>query len=1178
MADKVHITDHRLEESISPACIGRSPSGLLDLQSAAWQRGQPLAIEELVRHQEASDTNTETALDLIHHEVILRHQAGQVPQPADYLSRFPHLARQIERIFDVEQYFNRGYGPNQGASFETSTLRDALATGDGPSPIPSVAGYAIEGVLGRGGMGIVYRARHLGLKRPVALKMIAASAHEEPDVLARFGAEADAVARLEHPNIVHIYDVGESAGRQFLAFELVEGRSLAAVATGAPQPPAEAALLLIKLARAIDYAHDRGVIHRDLKPANVLLTAAGEPKVTDFGLAKQLFADCGQTASGSVLGTPSYMAPEQASGRSRYVGRASDVYGLGAILYELLTGRPPFKAETPLETLRQVTSVEVVPPRRLAPAVPRDLETICLKCLEKEPARRYERAGDLADDLGRFLAGEPVQARPIGRHIRAWRWCGRNPAQAALGATLVIALAAVAVVASVSSLWLRAERNAALEHRDRALIAEKAASDAAHEATEALWWASLDKARVARQSQAPGRRSRALEALAQAAAIRPDPKLRDEMIACLALVDLEPRRTAKHRSDEAAFAVFDSSLSRYALCEENGSVSVHDARDDRALFRITGFDTAAHATEFSPDGRLIAAILTTDRGQSPHLQVWDVSTCRMLVDIPNMGLGALGFSPDGKRLAAAGSKAEPNAVTVFDVATRRAVSRSEFNATPTQVQFGPDGKQLAIVTRQAPMVRIVDAASGRIVATMPESTRVNRTIWHPAMRTLVVAADAGQVYYWWFDRPDPKRALGPPLGGQRDRVLDVVLDPTGHWLVSIGADGNFLMSDFHSLELLVSLQANQLRSPERLRFGARGAHPCVWLEGCAHETWELVDDQIYIERHATGAVVLAFSQNGRLMATTGSSGMLLWDAETTLPVPMPHIPKREVICFSPDGRGILLGGPKGLELWTIEKDPAGRVMLGAKPSRELHLGGHPNSLDFDPARHLLAVTQPDGQALIFKLERPEAALVLKGPPGLRGISIDPKGRWVATGTWDNPQGACTVWDAQTGRSVINLPGANATPLFSPDGELLAIGSGEDYRIYRSGSWRFIHSIPQQSASKDLSGPLAFSPDGGMLATTTDDDRTVRLVDPTNAVVLATLRARKGGTIETMGFSPDGRWLCILRSNWLVEFWDIRQLRKRLADVGLDWSISREAASLESRQRDSDAEFASGEHR
>ncbi len=277
---------------------------------------------------------------------------------------------------------------------------------------PEVVGYEILGELGRGGMGIVYQARHLTLNRLVALKMILAGGHAGEHELARFRSEAQAVARLHHPNIIQIFEVGES-GQPYFSLEFCEGGSLAQQLDGTPLPPVKAAELVEMLAKAMDAAHRAGIVHRDLKPANILLTADGTPKVTDFGLAKQ-FDVGGQTASGAVLGTPSYMAPEQAGGKGKTVGPAADVYALGAILYELLTGRPPFKAATPLETVLQVVSDDPAPPRQLNAAVPKDLEAICLKCLQKDPARRYASAGELADDLTRFRSGEPVAAQQSG--------------------------------------------------------------------------------------------------------------------------------------------------------------------------------------------------------------------------------------------------------------------------------------------------------------------------------------------------------------------------------------------------------------------------------------------------------------------------------------------------------------------------------------------------------------------------------------------------------------------------------------------------------------------------------------------------------------------------------------------------------------------------------------------
>ena len=274
---------------------------------------------------------------------------------------------------------------------------------------------------------MVYKARQRGLNRLVALKMIRGRDQVRPDQLARIRIEAEAVARLRHPNIVHIYEIGEVDGLPFLSLELLEGGTLEDRLAGNPQPGRSAAELMATLARAIQMAHDAKIIHRDLKPSNVLFDSDGIPKITDFGLAKRLESDSRQTETGQIMGTPCYMAPEQAMGHTKDVGPSADIYALGAILYEMLTGRPPFKGETPMETVRQVIHDDVVPPTRLVPKVARDLETICLHCLNKEQSRRYPSALALADDLERFLAGRPIKARPTPLWERGVKLARRRP-------------------------------------------------------------------------------------------------------------------------------------------------------------------------------------------------------------------------------------------------------------------------------------------------------------------------------------------------------------------------------------------------------------------------------------------------------------------------------------------------------------------------------------------------------------------------------------------------------------------------------------------------------------------------------------------------------------------------------------------------------------------------------
>ncbi|HVS34258.1 MAG TPA: protein kinase [Gemmataceae bacterium] len=338
-----------------------------------------------------------------------------------------------------------------------------------PTPSPPLAldgfpGYEILEELGRGGMGVVFKARQIGLDRVVALKMILSGAFAGHEEVQRFRIEAEAVARLAHPHIVQIHEIGECQGRPFFSLEFCAGGGLDRKLNGTPLPPTEAAALVEKLARAVAAAHKQHVVHRDLKPANVLLTADGEPKITDFGLAKKL-DDAGRTPSGAVLGTPSYMAPEQAQGRP--VGPACDVYALGAILYECLTGRPPFKAAAPVDTVLQVIESEPAPPRQLQPKTPRDLDTICLKCLQKQPSQRYAGAGELADDLGRFLESKPIHARPISLPGRLTKWAKRRPTAAALLAALVLLLAAGSAALGLYLKMAAEERDHAAAERAR---------------------------------------------------------------------------------------------------------------------------------------------------------------------------------------------------------------------------------------------------------------------------------------------------------------------------------------------------------------------------------------------------------------------------------------------------------------------------------------------------------------------------------------------------------------------------------------------------------------------------------------------------------------------------------------------------------------------------------------
>jgi WD40 repeat protein/tRNA A-37 threonylcarbamoyl transferase component Bud32 len=431
-------------------------------------------------------------------------------------------------------------GPDRGDPIDPTELIE-------PAPLPEVAGYKIECELGRGGMGVVYKARQHALNRTVALKMILAGAQAHAEDLIRFLSEAEAAAHLQHQGIVQIFESGRAGGLPYFTMEYVNGGSLADRLRKGPLPPAEAARVALDLAEAVAHAHEVGIIHRDLKPGNILLARDGTPKITDFGLARRLEASDGVTRAGTVLGTPSYMPPEQARGDLHNLGPTGDVYALGAILYEMMTGRPPFRSDSPVTTLSLVLNATPEKPRAANAAIPRDLETVALKCLEKEPAKRYASAEALAGDLRRFLEGRPILARRASAAEKLRRWARRNPAVAGLLAAVLLSLTAGTVVSTL--LAIRADRNAeqarteaarADQNAAAARLAEQQAKDAEQQRTEQLWRSLIERARAGRTSGRIGQRYDGLAALRQAAAIRPTLEIRNEAVACMALVDLRP--------------------------------------------------------------------------------------------------------------------------------------------------------------------------------------------------------------------------------------------------------------------------------------------------------------------------------------------------------------------------------------------------------------------------------------------------------------------------------------------------------------------------------------------------------------------------------------------------------------------------------------------------------------
>jgi eukaryotic-like serine/threonine-protein kinase len=667
-----------------------------------------------------------------------------------------------------------------GTGLEVEARQTSPARG-----LPRVPGYEVLGLLGRGGMGVVYKARHQRLGRPVALKMLSPQGEADPEYLERFRTEAEAVARLQHPNIVQIYDIGEVHGEPYLALELLEGGRLTDRTGRAPQPPREAARLTETLARAVHHAHAQGVIHRDLKPSNVLLATDGTPKISDFGVAKRLDvtpeAAPALTSTGSIIGSPGYLAPEQAEPRLTPLGPATDVYALGGILYELLTGRAPFQGATVVETVLQTLNAEPVPPARLQPGVPPDLETVCLKCLEKQPARRYGSAADLAADLARFLAGEPTRARPLSRAARLGKWARRRPAVAALaGLSAFLLLAGLALAGWP---WARAEARAAAEARakDEARTAQAAAEQQrqaaqrqSREVERALARMALERGQDLCQQGEVGSGllwlARALRLAERAEAGAPEglPSLQPTIRTNLAA--WSPRLVrALGGADHGCIvnAVAFHPDSRAVLVGTWGSPRGKLGPGQAYLW---GPDTGKTGPTLdhpqaivlcvavSPDGRLAltgSAPFPPRDGQPPAAaRLWDRATGRLLGEpLPHPGpVWAVAFSPDGKQFATACADGQ---VRLWDTATRRPDGQAlGHRGAALAVAYSPDGQTLLLGTQTYAALRWDVATRRQAGKPLPHGGPVLAVAWGPGGKLNV-----------------PRRPRRPPAGGGEGPAL-----------------------------------------------------------------------------------------------------------------------------------------------------------------------------------------------------------------------------------------------------------------------------------------------------------------------------------------------------------------------------------------------------------------------
>ncbi len=1070
-------------------------------------------------------------------------------------------------------------GQGLGGLCPRCLLSDALPSTDGGTPTPAsrpaatqpvllryFGDYELVGEIARGGMGVIHRAKQLSLGRMVAIKLMSAGEFARPEVVQRFRTEAMAAARLQHPNIVAIHEVGEHAGLQYFSMDLVEGPNLAAQLAGQPLPARRAAQLLTTLADAVQYAHDRGILHRDLKPSNVLIDSFGEPRITDFGLAKDIGVDSDLTVTGQVLGTPGYLPPEQADPQRGPVGPPADVYSLGAILYFTLTGRPPFVGGTVHETLRQVLNDDPVAPRILNSGVPRDLETICLKCLERDPVRRYQTARDLAADLRRFLEGVPILARPVSAPGRFLRWCRRRPALA----TIWVLVAALAVGSSIAAVWIQRARSHTQDALNRMTVAENTSRDRLREAR-------LSEARAISRTTQPGRRARALAALAEAARIRNGTDLRDEALSSLLLNDLNPVETWDARPQFPAVIRFEPA-GRTAIMDFMDPDGTHSESATFLHWGSTNRDSVIRAPavvvgpfQFSSDGTRVSG-----RYADNTIRIWRVGNPRPVVELTNRPPPALRsrdesfvddvhFSPDGTRFVAG---LNGPGLALHRTSDGSEITRWTGPLVFNQVRFSPDGKHIAAV-------RVADL-SDRDLTLFSGDLKFERTI--------PLAATPG-----WIAWSSDSSRVAVPLNDGTVEIHDVGNGRLQARIVApnMGAgDITFLGQDtllgirgrgysFHVYNITTGTEEVVVEGYSRAPASARpGGSQIVSTSLLGLSTrWDVLGPTGYqiippARLSGFGMVInncgFDFSPDGRQVLSISGRYIALRDVESgrlieEFDAGFQRSDELSMVAFLPDGRSFIRSSsatgiwrhsiretPDGLRIdpgQSLDPEPAFTMTDHTAGSRRLVFVAHSQR---GAERVKVVETTPGGIRTLSRWNTPDAYAAALNPQGTEVLLN------CATTASTSTNSRVRIHRADDGSVIRTLSAPVSCDAFwSGSGGVAMTSAGTSTSIlWDARTWQ-----PRARIEGSLGGDtttFAVSPDDRYAVIIID--RRLHLISPTDGSILASFECPAAPRDASgIRFHPDGKRFAILWHDGRVDLFNPDTLRAAaVAAIGIGW--------------------------